>query len=77
MSEIYDEMLELGRVIDDAGLDSAWVSEHHFPDDGYMPGVIPALGALAAVTSANSGRVSHSLHCTVRFDSQRTSRRST
>ncbi|SET94614.1 LLM class flavin-dependent oxidoreductase [Natrinema hispanicum] len=50
MSEIYDEMLELGRVIDDAGLDSAWVSEHHFLDDGYMSGISPALGALAAVT---------------------------
>ena len=49
-AEIYDEMLELGRVIDDAGLDSAWVSEHHFLADGYLSGVTPALGALAAVT---------------------------
>jgi alkanesulfonate monooxygenase SsuD/methylene tetrahydromethanopterin reductase-like flavin-dependent oxidoreductase (luciferase family) len=47
---IYDEMLELGRVIDDAGLDSAWVSEHHFLEDEYLSGVTPALGALAAVT---------------------------
>jgi len=50
-SEIYDEMLELGRVIDDAGLDSAWVSEHHFLKDDYLSGVFPALGALAAVTA--------------------------
>ena len=49
-AEIYDEMLELGRVIDEAGLDSAWVSEHHFLEDGYLSGVAPALGALAAVT---------------------------
>ena len=49
-SEIYDEMLELGREIDDAGLDSAWVSEHHFLADEYLSGVVPALGALAAVT---------------------------
>ena len=49
-SEIYDEMLELGQVIDEAGLDSAWVSEHHFLEDGYLSGVSPALGALAAVT---------------------------
>ena len=49
-SEIYDEMLELGQVIDDAGLDSAWVSEHHFLDDDYLSGVSPTLGALAAVT---------------------------
>ena len=48
--EIYDEMLELGGVIDEAGLDSAWVSEHHFLEDGYLSGIAPALGALAAVT---------------------------
>lgn len=51
MSEIYDEMLELGRAIDGSGLRSAWVSEHHFLDDGYLPGTMPALGALAASTS--------------------------
>ena len=50
MSEIYDETLELGTAIDDAGLDSAWVSEHHFLADGYLSGVMPTLGALAAVT---------------------------
>ena len=49
-AEIYDEMLALGREIDDAGLDSAWVSEHHFLTDDYLSGVMPALGALAAVT---------------------------
>jgi alkanesulfonate monooxygenase SsuD/methylene tetrahydromethanopterin reductase-like flavin-dependent oxidoreductase (luciferase family) len=50
MSEIYDEMLTLGQAIDDARLDSAWVSEHHFTDDGYLSGTMPALGALAAAT---------------------------
>lgn len=50
MDEIYQEMLELGRVIDDAGLASAWVSEHHFEEDGYLSGVMPSLGALASVT---------------------------
>jgi alkanesulfonate monooxygenase SsuD/methylene tetrahydromethanopterin reductase-like flavin-dependent oxidoreductase (luciferase family) len=49
-SAIYDEMLTLGQAIDDAGLDSAWVSEHHFLTDEYLSGVVPALGALAAVT---------------------------
>ncbi|SFR66350.1 LLM class flavin-dependent oxidoreductase [Halogeometricum limi] len=49
-SEVYDEMLTLGRAIDDAGLDSAWVSEHHFAEDDYLAGTMPALGALAAVT---------------------------
>ncbi|WP_132061536.1 LLM class flavin-dependent oxidoreductase [Halorussus amylolyticus] len=50
MSAIYDEMLTLGRAIDDAGLASAWVSEHHFADDGYLSATMPALGALAAET---------------------------
>lgn len=51
MSELYDEMLTLGRAIDDTGLASAWVSEHHFLDDGYLSGTMPALGALAASTT--------------------------
>jgi alkanesulfonate monooxygenase SsuD/methylene tetrahydromethanopterin reductase-like flavin-dependent oxidoreductase (luciferase family) len=47
---IYDEMLTLAGAIEDAGLDSAWVSEHHFLEDGYLSGTTPALGALAAAT---------------------------
>ena len=50
MAALYDEMLTLGRAIDDAGLASAWVSEHHFAEDGYLPATMPALGALASVT---------------------------
>ncbi|MDZ7700725.1 MAG: LLM class flavin-dependent oxidoreductase [Halobacteriales archaeon] len=50
MTAIYDEVLELGRAIDRAGLASAWVSEHHFAADGYLPGTMPTLAALAAVT---------------------------
>ena len=49
-AELYDEMLTLAEAIDDAGLDSAWVSEHHFADDDYLSGTMPSLGALAAVT---------------------------
>ncbi|WP_115865002.1 LLM class flavin-dependent oxidoreductase [Halorussus litoreus] len=49
-SELYDEMLTLGRAIDDAGLASAWVSEHHFAEDGYLSATMPSLGALAAET---------------------------
>src|SRR6056297_3551519 len=50
MSDLYDEMLTLGRAIDDAGLASAWVSEHHFAEDGYLSATMPSLGALAAAT---------------------------
>jgi len=50
MAEIYDEMRRLAREIEAAGLDSAWVSEHHFAEDGYLSGTMPALGAIAAET---------------------------
>ncbi|WP_265109833.1 LLM class flavin-dependent oxidoreductase [Halosolutus halophilus] len=51
-SELYDEILTLTREIEAAGLDSAWVSEHHFAEDGYLSGTMPALGAMAAETDA-------------------------
>lgn len=51
MEAIYDEMLDYGRAIDEAGLASAWVSEHHFSDDGYLPSTMASLSALAAVTN--------------------------
>ncbi|RQG97819.1 LLM class flavin-dependent oxidoreductase [Natrarchaeobius chitinivorans] len=46
----YEELLALTREIEAAGLDSAWVSEHHFEDDEYLSGTFPALGAMAAAT---------------------------
>jgi len=49
-ADIYEEMLTVGRAVDDAGLASAWVSEHHFEEDGYLSATMPALGALAAPT---------------------------
>ncbi|MFC4541288.1 LLM class flavin-dependent oxidoreductase [Halosolutus amylolyticus] len=49
-SELYDELLALTREIEAAGLDSAWVSEHHFADDDYLSGTMPVLGAMAAET---------------------------
>ena len=48
--DLYDEMLTLGRAIDEAGLASAWVSEHHFAEDEYLSATMPSLGALAAET---------------------------
>jgi len=47
---IYDEMCTLARTADESGLDSIWVSEHHFAPDDYLAGTMPALGALAAAT---------------------------
>jgi alkanesulfonate monooxygenase SsuD/methylene tetrahydromethanopterin reductase-like flavin-dependent oxidoreductase (luciferase family) len=51
-SDRYEEMLRLGGVADEAGLASAWVSEHHFQRDEYLAAPLPALAALAAVTDS-------------------------
>jgi probable F420-dependent oxidoreductase len=46
----YSDYLDLVRRVEDTGLDSAWVSEHHFAGDGYLPSLVPMLAAFAAVT---------------------------
>lgn len=46
----YREMLELVQLVEQVGLDGAWVSEHHFSADGYLPSLVPMLAAFAAVT---------------------------
>jgi probable F420-dependent oxidoreductase len=47
----YSDYLDLVRRVEDTGLDAAWVSEHHFSEDGYLPSLVPMLAAFAAVTS--------------------------
>jgi probable F420-dependent oxidoreductase len=46
----YAETLELVRLAETVGFDSAWVSEHHGSSDGYLPSLLPMLAAIAAVT---------------------------
>lgn len=46
----YRESIELVRLVERTGLDSAWVSEHHFSADGYLPSLLPLMAAYAAVT---------------------------
>jgi probable F420-dependent oxidoreductase len=46
----YSDYLDLVRKVEEAGLDAAWVSEHHFAGDGYLPSLLPMLAAFAAVT---------------------------
>ena len=46
----YRDIVELARLAERVGFDSAWVSEHHGSGDGYMPSLLPVLGALAAAT---------------------------
>jgi probable F420-dependent oxidoreductase len=46
----YRETLELVRLAESVGFDSAWVSEHHGASDGYLPSLLPMLGAFAEAT---------------------------
>jgi probable F420-dependent oxidoreductase len=46
----YRDYLRLVRLVESEGLDSAWVSEHHFSEDGYLPSLACMLAAFAAVT---------------------------
>lgn len=48
--EEYRDAIDLVRVVEESGLDAAWVSEHHFSADGYLPSLLPMLAAFAAVT---------------------------
>jgi probable F420-dependent oxidoreductase len=46
----YREILDMVRLAETLGFDSAWVSEHHGSGDGYMPSLLPTLAALAGAT---------------------------
>ncbi|HVM11893.1 MAG TPA: LLM class flavin-dependent oxidoreductase, partial [Actinomycetota bacterium] len=46
----YHDIIELARLGESLGFDSVWVSEHHGAGDGYLPSLLPVLGAIAAVT---------------------------
>ena len=46
----YKESIELVKLVESSGLDGAWVSEHHFSEDGYLPSLLLMLAAYAAVT---------------------------
>jgi probable F420-dependent oxidoreductase len=46
----YREVLDLVRLSEALGFDSAWVSEHHGSSDGYLPSLLPMLAAFAAAT---------------------------
>ena len=47
----YRDAVELVKLVEEVGLDAAWVSEHHFSEDGYLPSLLPLLAAFSAVTA--------------------------
>jgi alkanesulfonate monooxygenase SsuD/methylene tetrahydromethanopterin reductase-like flavin-dependent oxidoreductase (luciferase family) len=48
--QLYAEALAFAEAAEDAGLDSVFVSEHHFVDDGYLPSPLALCAAIAART---------------------------
>jgi alkanesulfonate monooxygenase SsuD/methylene tetrahydromethanopterin reductase-like flavin-dependent oxidoreductase (luciferase family) len=68
--DLYAEMLDQAELIEAALLDSMWVSEHHFAEDGYMPAVLPIVAALLGRTSritVATDRLAASLHDPIRL----------
>src|SRR5947207_1549104 len=69
-AQLYAELLDQAEQIEAAGLDSMWISEHHFADDGYMPSVLPVAAALLARTRrvlVATDRLAASLHDPIRL----------
>lgn len=67
---LYQELMDQAEAIEAAGLDSMWVSEHHFAEDGYMPAVLPIVAALLARTTritVATDRLAASLYNAIRL----------
>lgn len=48
--ELYGDMIRQAKLAEAVGLDSFWIAEHHFAEDGYAPAVIPVCSAVLAAT---------------------------
>jgi alkanesulfonate monooxygenase SsuD/methylene tetrahydromethanopterin reductase-like flavin-dependent oxidoreductase (luciferase family) len=50
-ADLYAETLDQISWADDLGFSCAWVSEHQFTEEGYLPAVFSALAAMAMCTT--------------------------
>ena len=49
-ADLYADMIRQARLAEEVGLDSCWIAEHHFAEDGYAPAVLPVCAAVLAST---------------------------
>jgi len=49
--EFYAEQLRQIQLAEELGYNTAWLTEHHFTEDGYSPSLLPIASAIAAMTS--------------------------
>jgi len=49
--QFYAEQLRQIQVAEALGFDTAWLTEHHFAEDGYSPSLLPIAGAIAGMTN--------------------------
>jgi alkanesulfonate monooxygenase SsuD/methylene tetrahydromethanopterin reductase-like flavin-dependent oxidoreductase (luciferase family) len=49
-SDLYGDMIRQARLAEEVGLDSFWIAEHHFAEDGYAPSVLPVCAAVLGST---------------------------
>lgn len=49
-ADLYADMIRQARLAEEVGLDSFWIAEHHFAEDGYVPAVLPVCAAVLAST---------------------------
>lgn len=48
--DVYRDGVRLVELAEERGFDSAWTSEHHFSEDGFLPSPVTGLAAFATVT---------------------------
>jgi alkanesulfonate monooxygenase SsuD/methylene tetrahydromethanopterin reductase-like flavin-dependent oxidoreductase (luciferase family) len=49
--QLYADMLRQAQLAEAAGLDSFWIAEHHFAEDGYAAAIIPICAAVLGATT--------------------------
>ncbi|HZQ50042.1 MAG TPA: LLM class flavin-dependent oxidoreductase [Candidatus Dormibacteraeota bacterium] len=49
-ADLYGDMIRQAKLAEEVGLDSFWIAEHHFAEDGYAPSVLPVCAAVLAST---------------------------